>query len=314
MPRLSVIICTHNPRPALLSRALAALAAQTLPVADWELLVIDNASEPPVEERFDLAFHPQGRVVREMALGLTPARLRGFSEATADLILMVDDDNFLAADYLEKALEIAAEYPRLGTWGGQCIPEFEETPAEWTREYRNWIAIREFDRDTWSNVPLDQQAISPGAGLVVRRAVANAYAKLLAENPARKQLDRTGTRLLAGGDTDLSLTSCDLGLGNGSFAALKLTHHIPKRRLEESYLLELVESMTCSSILLNYFRGGALPQRPSRSQRLLRWYESRNIPERERRFSEAQQRGTEAALQAVESLRRNETVSGSPTT
>jgi len=302
MTDLSVIICTHNPRPELLSRALLALAAQTLPNAEWELILVDNASDPAVEGRFDLSFHPQARVVREMALGLTPARLRGFTEATADLLLMVDDDNFLAPDYLEQALAIGAEYPRLGTWGGQCVPEFEEPPAEWTKEYRNWIAIREFDRDTWSNVPLDQQAISPGAGLCVRRAVATAYAKLLSENPARKQLDRTGTRLLAGGDTDLSLTSCDLGLGNGSFAALKLTHFIPKRRLEESYLLELVESMTCSSILLNYFRGGGLPQRPSRSQRLLRWYEGLRVPERERRFSDARQRGCEAALEAIEQL------------
>lgn len=302
MSRLTVIICTHNPRAELLSRSLRALAGQTLPMDEWELLVVDNASTPAVSGRFDLAFHPRARVIREEALGLTHARVCAIRETATELLVLVDDDNFLASDYLETALTLARSYPQLGTWGGQCIPEFEETPPEWTRTYGNWLAIRELDRDLWSNVPLDQQAISPGAGLCVRRAVAEAYVRLLQESPARRLLDRSGARLLAGGDTDLSLTSCDLGLGNGSFAALRLTHFIPPRRLEESYLAALIEAMTCSSMLLTYFRGGVVPPPPSRSQRLLSWYERVRIPARERRFAEAQRRGRAAAWEAIAKL------------
>jgi glycosyltransferase involved in cell wall biosynthesis len=44
MINVSVIICTHNPRPHYLSRVPAALRSQTLPMEQWELLVIDNAS------------------------------------------------------------------------------------------------------------------------------------------------------------------------------------------------------------------------------------------------------------------------------
>jgi len=37
---VSVIICTHNPRPDYLQRVLDALKAQTLPKENWELLLM----------------------------------------------------------------------------------------------------------------------------------------------------------------------------------------------------------------------------------------------------------------------------------
>src|SRR5262245_33061845 len=80
-PRTSVIICTHNPRVDYLTRTLTALRSQTLPVSEWELLVIDNASKEPVASRFDIGWHPNSRHIHEPTLGLTPARLRGIAEA-----------------------------------------------------------------------------------------------------------------------------------------------------------------------------------------------------------------------------------------
>jgi hypothetical protein len=47
---LSVILCTHNPRPDYLSRVLASLRGQTLPAEQWEFLLIDNASRQPLTE------------------------------------------------------------------------------------------------------------------------------------------------------------------------------------------------------------------------------------------------------------------------
>ncbi|MGA2852681.1 MAG: glycosyltransferase, partial [Verrucomicrobiota bacterium] len=54
MLEISIIICTHNPREDYLRRVLEALRAQTLPARDWELLLVDNASEKPLASRFDL--------------------------------------------------------------------------------------------------------------------------------------------------------------------------------------------------------------------------------------------------------------------
>src|SRR6516164_4942040 len=153
-PKVSVIICTHNARPDYFARCLAALRTQTLKVENWDLLIVDNLSEPPVGPPIDLSWQPNARVVREMTLGLTPARLYGIRESRADLLVFVDDDNVLSNDYLQRALAIADEHHFLGAWSGQCLPEFDRAPPEWTRRYWGTLCIREFGKDVWSNLPL----------------------------------------------------------------------------------------------------------------------------------------------------------------
>ena len=63
--KLSVVLCTHNPRPEYLNRALQGLHSQTLPRNRWELLLIDNHSSTPVAGRYDVGWHPDVRNVRE---------------------------------------------------------------------------------------------------------------------------------------------------------------------------------------------------------------------------------------------------------
>jgi hypothetical protein len=57
--KLSVIICTHNPRPDYLARTLDALRLQTTGMAEWELLLIDNGSHPAVAALTSLTWHPK---------------------------------------------------------------------------------------------------------------------------------------------------------------------------------------------------------------------------------------------------------------
>lgn len=280
---LSVILCTHNPRADYLAATLDALRAQTLPRDRWELLIIDNASAPPLDRETLLARHSHSRIVREERTGLTHARLCGFREAGTDLFVLVDDDNVLAPDYLAFTLELAADWPTLGAFGGQCHPRWEVEPDEWTRRHWHLLGIREFDTDRWSSVFGSDQPVPIGAGMVVRRAVVEAYVKTLAEQPGRASLDRVGGKLTSCGDTDLALTSLDLGLGTGQFASLELDHLIPASRIEESYLARLAHGIHYSATVLASFRTTVLPP-PSRSERLLKWYEAMHIDARSRRF------------------------------
>ena len=78
--KLSVIICTHNPRLDYLNKVLAALKAQTFPLENWELILIDNQSERPISSEIDLSWHPYARHIREARLGKTPALLCGIKE------------------------------------------------------------------------------------------------------------------------------------------------------------------------------------------------------------------------------------------
>jgi glycosyltransferase involved in cell wall biosynthesis len=306
-PELSVIVCTHNPRREYLARTLAGLAAQDCARPRWELVLVDNRSEPALAGSVDLTFQPAARLVREEQLGLVHARRRGIRETSGEILLFVDDDNVLAPDYLSRALEIDRAWPQLGTWGGQAFPEWEERPAEWTQPYWSWIAVREFERDLWSNVPNETAATPFGAGMCLRRRVAETYAANLDTSPLRRSLGRSGTQLAGSEDADLALTSCDLGLGNGLFARLKLTHLISKQRVQESYLLRLVESLTCSHAIMLHARG-IRPTRPSRAQRLLQAYQSLFIDARARRFDRARRRGREMAqveIARLEALQRS---------
>ena len=255
MVNLSVIICTHNPRDDYFARTLAALAAQTLGHEAWELLIVDNRSDAPVAGRFDLGWRPDVRIVREEKLGLTPARLRGIREAAGELLVFVDDDNLLDSDFLESARRIAAERPWLGAWSGQCRPEFENQPEEWTRRYWGNLAIRLFDHDVWSNLPRLSATMPCGTGLCVRKVVATEYLRLNDEGFRRFQLDRSGNSLLSGGDNDLAACACNLGLGVGLVSALKLVHIIPNGRLTVDYLARLGEGIAFSSIILDRIWG-----------------------------------------------------------
>src|SRR5260370_32318621 len=114
---LSVVICTHDPRPQLLQETLDALRAQTLCADQWDLVVVDNASNEPVANAVSLDWHRAARIVVEPLLGLTHARLRGIAETSAPTIVFVDDDNILDSDYLYQASEIGARYPHIGACG-----------------------------------------------------------------------------------------------------------------------------------------------------------------------------------------------------
>lgn len=260
MPELSVILCAHNPRPDYLRRTLEALQAQSLPRDQWEFLLVDNRSEPPLRSLCDLSWHAGARHLREEELGLTPARLTGIRAARGELLVFVDDDNVLAPDYLENALAVAREWPLLGAWGGSCSGEFEEAPPEWTRPYWCYLAIREIREDRWSNNPLDWNSLPSGAGLCVRRGVALAYAAEAGANPLKKLLGRKGGNLASCEDSDLVQTSTRFHLGFGLFARLKLTHLMPPKRLTEDYLVALRREMETSLLLLRYLREGSVPQ------------------------------------------------------
>jgi glycosyltransferase involved in cell wall biosynthesis len=257
----SVIICSHNPRPEYLRRVLVALEAQTLPRSEWELLLIDNRSAEPLAESLDLSWHPHSRIVREEALGLSNARVRGISESRGDILVFVDDDNVLDADYLTQAVRIGAEWPQLGIWGGSAIPEFEIEPPEHLRPHLYCLALREVKTQQWSNVWSRQEAEPHGTGLCIRQPAAVAYRDFYLSSKLPVG-DRSGTALLSGGDTEMAFFVCSIGLGMGVFPELRLVHLIPRARLTEDYIARISEGLETSSMLLFYKWAGHVPSSP----------------------------------------------------
>jgi glycosyltransferase involved in cell wall biosynthesis len=252
MPELSIIICTHNPRQDYLSRTLEALRAQTLPMAEWELLVVDNASHSPVATSNGLTWHPNARHVKEEVLGLTPARLRGIQEAQGQVLVFVDDDSLLESSYLELAMGIAKSRPDLGCWGaGSIEPEYEIPPPKWLGPWDEALAVRRLDRDLWANIPGLNHSQPFGLGMCLRRSVAVRYVSLCQTDHVRRSLDRTGGSLGSCGDTDIAMLACTLGMGTASFTRLKITHLIPERRMTPQYMRRLIAGREESAVVIS---------------------------------------------------------------
>jgi hypothetical protein len=263
MPVVSAIIPAHNPDPGRLRRTLLGLRAQTLPAAQREVILVNNASTQFPDAAFFADCAPENfSIVEERRLGLTAARLAGFAAAQGRLIVMVDDDNVLAPDFLAAAWQIAAEYPFLASWSGCVNLVFEPGATPPPTAWRTYLTERVCERAIWSNDPGHHDSTPWGAGMCVRRTLADAYRAHCAGDPARLKLDLSGRQLTYGGDTDIAYFGCTLGLGKGVFPQLKVDHLIPRERCETAYLLRVIEGHAYSEWLHHWVLHRHLPAEP----------------------------------------------------
>ena len=262
MADISVIVCTRNPRGDYLHRVLEALNAQTLPKNNWELLVVDNASNERLADSLRLSWHPRARHIREDNLGLTSARMRGITEACGELLVFVDDDNVLAPDFLEKARTLYAQRPDLGAFGaGSLEPEFEVRPPSEILPRIRLLALRTVSSARWTKNTQEFGAIPWGAGLCVNRSVANSYRQSVENLDVTIPLDRKGDELFSGGDDLFSWVAASVGFDFGIFPELRVTHLIPADRLSRTYFLRLIKDHTYSNFVRHYLFEGIQPQR-----------------------------------------------------
>ncbi|HUA38724.1 MAG TPA: glycosyltransferase [Candidatus Sulfopaludibacter sp.] len=258
MTFLSVAVCTHNPRPNYLDRALGSLRTQTLSQGQWELLMIDNASTDRLADRWDLGWHANARHIREDQPGLTPARLRAIAESKGELLVFVDDDNVLFPDFLENAKYLATIYPYLGVFGaGVLEPEFEVSPPAELNPYLSLLALRRVPTARWTNNTEDFDCTPWGAGLCVTRPVAGHYHKLVARLNANSVLGRRRQQLFCGEDDVFSWAAAASGLGFGIFPELRITHLISAERLSQAYFIRLLRAHAFSHGVLDFLRDGA---------------------------------------------------------
>ena len=302
--KISVILCTHNPREEFLRRTLESLRGQTLPPEQWELLLVDNASTVPLAGRCDIFWQPRARHLLEGKLGKLNAWLLGMREARADLLVFVDDDNVLAPDFLEQVLVIGNQWPFVGAWGGSIIPEYEKPLPGWVGDQVWRLTVVEVKEDVWSNLREGYETVCAGAGLCIRRQVAQKYLERCALDPVSAKLDRAGKGLGGYGDIDLCHCALDLGLGTGKSARLRLTHLIPSGRLTLDYFVRHAESDAASMMLFRASRSLPIQEpKPSTLMGSFRWFLHRlihRVPREQYEIQKAHRRGLEKGWQLAQ--------------
>jgi len=245
--KITVALCTYNPKIPLLHRALDAIEPQ-LQEVDSEFLLVDNNSATPLDTIESLKRYPL-RIVRETRQGLTAAREAAIREAVGDVILFVDDDNILAPGYLKGVLR-NFEDPKLGLLGGAIFPEYEVEPPNWFWPFEDMLAIRRHSKTTsvdTTNPPFTDW-FPVGAGFAIRGTLASNY--LTGGEGGTRIEGRQGASLSSGEDIDLCLFAIHRKYKLRVDGTLTLTHVISADRLDENYLVRLANGSIGSSVLI----------------------------------------------------------------
>ena len=108
---VSVVVPTRN-RPHAVESCLDAFAAQTLSPGGFEVIVVDDGSEPPLTldparwaEKFDL------KLLHQQNTGPAGARNRGVTEARGEFLAFTDDDCLPTPTWMEKLLTALRKNP-----------------------------------------------------------------------------------------------------------------------------------------------------------------------------------------------------------
>lgn len=245
--KLSVIICSHNPKKDILTKVVDSLKIQTWGVNNWELILVDNSSIPNISSWLNLSWHPNATIILEQKLGLSHARIFGVQHSTSDLIIFVDDDNILNPNYLKEALKFHQQYPQVGCFGGKSIPQFESQPPKWffqcginlgCQEYGDEPYISDYRTKSFKikNYPIKAPI---GTGMVILKSAFLKYLEEAQNDAKRMALGRKGKALTSGEDNDIILTLVKKGYEIAYVPSLMVTHLIPQNRYSLTYLKKM---------------------------------------------------------------------------
>ncbi len=231
--QISAVICTYN-REKYIRQALQSLVNQTLPMENFEVVVINNNSTDRSEEEI-LAFrkdHPELNFVyvTETNQGLSWSRNRGIKESKGELITFLDDDAVATADFLKKSVDYAKKYPDLIAFGGKIIPRFVDGKPKWYAKYY-WGLAGQFDLGNEPLQILYKGKFPCGSNMTFQRSFFDTYGLF------NTNLGRKGAILLAGEEKELfSRVKADDKDKVMYFPDLEVEHCVDNSKLNAAYL------------------------------------------------------------------------------
>jgi GT2 family glycosyltransferase len=268
---VSVVICTHNGARRL-PETLAHLRAQQVPrEIKWEVLLIDNASTDDTAEVACRCWPDEAptqlRILHEPRIGLSNARARAFAEAKYELVSFVDDDNWVNADWVELASRVMSTDPEIGAVGGVNEAAADVALPSWFDRYAGYYAVLSESEFSLLGVPPKRLI---GAGMTVRKS---AWERLLGQGFHSWLTDRSGRRLSAGGDTELTIALGQNGWKLELDPRLRLKHFMPPNRLDWRYLRRMARAHAASHVALAAYHTDAdKVQARSRISRTWLWH------------------------------------------
>ncbi|MBW3127588.1 glycosyltransferase [Hymenobacter profundi] len=254
---VSVLVCTYN-GGARITETLSHLARQKVALGlQWEVILVDNASTDntlavATDYWVSSAAPAPLRTYVQPKPGKNYALELAYDEASYSYMCIVDDDNWLAPDYVQNGFDILQSHPEIGLLGGKTAGAFEVEPPAWFKQYQHYYAVGApvlYD----GNIPrpIDDGPVVGfelwGAGLFVRRSIWEEMTALRFESLLS---GRKGKDLVAGEDHELSYIARLLGYTVWYSSSLSLTHFMTKSRLTAAYRDQLLHACAIGSLQL----------------------------------------------------------------
>jgi glycosyltransferase involved in cell wall biosynthesis len=245
---VSLIICCHNGETRI-RKALEHIAEQkqteNIP---WEVVFVNNASTDRTvsitkEILSQVGIDLDYRIVEQPVLGLIHARLKGIEISKYEYMSFIDDDNWVADNWVNVVYRIMQCNEKIGACGS-CNIQASEIKLPWwfTRHERSYAVGKqeEISGDvTWG------KGVLFGAGLTIRKT---AWKKLVNEGFKPLLVGRTGKQLTCGEDYELCLALRLNGWLLWYSSELQLFHYLPKNRLHWKYLRRMLNMVGRSSV------------------------------------------------------------------
>jgi len=256
MNGVTILVCTHNGSDKLPS-TLDYIAKQSVKEGIfWEVLVVSNASTDNTfvvaqEIWNNLGLEIPFRIENESQPGKENALIKGFALARYEFVAVVDDDNWLAPDYVNIAFEVMSAHASIGILGGCAIGKCEITPPEWFEKFAAVYAIGTQNNGVSGPLKVDAGFVY-GAGSVVRKS---AWEKLRQHHFQFTTSAKRGKVLSGGEDLELCHAMQLAGYDLWYDERLTFIHYMYKERLNWEYLTKLGKSTATSSLttIVYYF-------------------------------------------------------------
>jgi glycosyltransferase involved in cell wall biosynthesis len=247
---VSVVICAYNSATRLPATLSHLSAQQGIAPSEWEILLIDNASNDGTQAVFNSFSEKhrelRWRIVYEAKPGTAYARQRGVLESEGEIVLFVDDDNWLEPGYVAGVKATLSQLSSAGGVGGVSQVVSDAPVPTWFPRYCEWYAV---NSESPHAIALEEKQTLWTAGAAFRREM------LLQFVAAEKFLDgRVGASLAAGEDIELSLYFQLRGWKLYRSQDLRFQHYMAPARLDWTYLERLHYASGLTSARLDVYR------------------------------------------------------------
>ncbi len=250
---VSIIICCYN-SVSRLRPTLEHLQLQVNPSKiNWEVIIVDNNSKDATAqfalEILNSGKHIDFRIITEKKPGLTNARICGAAAAKYSVLSFIDDDNWIADNWVEVVNSIFTDNPRVGAAGGKSEAVHETLPApDWFDSYSETFAVgNPYKKSGFLNTG----EYLWGAGLSISK---EAWNKIFNDGQKIRLTGRKESKLTSGEDAEICMLIHSEGYRLWYEEKLSLKHFIPANKMNEDNLYKMHEGFGQAELTLRIYR------------------------------------------------------------